>query len=691
MKKILTVALGMLAVLLAVPAQADEGMWLPVLINQRIKDMRAKGFRLKAEDVYSVNKACLKDAVVLFGSGCTGELVSGDGLLFTNHHCGYGQIQKHSSVEHDYLKDGFWAMSREEELPNPGLTVSFLEYMEEVTDAVLKGYEEGMTEKQRDSVIKVNSQALVAEAVKEGKGLRANVEALFYGNQYFLFVFRTFRDVRLVGAPPSSIGKFGGDTDNWMWPRHTGDFSIFRIYADQDNNPADYSPDNVPYHPKKFFKISTKGVKEGDFTFVYGCPGSTKEYVTADEVEYTGSVSDPKKIALRTQRLDIMKKYMAQSQAVRIQYSSKAANVSNAWKKWQGEEKGIRRMQTVAKKKAYQERFKEWAKGTRYDGLVEKLEGLYQKRNPYFLAYEYYNETVRSIELLQIASTVMMVLKNKDAKDAVAEQFFKDYYQPIDEEIFTAMLKAFDSEMSDEFKPEYFKDKLKSYGSVEAWQKDLYAKSLFTDKEKVLALTKDDAEAIKKDPAYELYYEFYRWYYNSLRPVINDVNSQIRLAYRDYMQGQMDFEPDKQFYPDANLTLRIAYGNVKGYSPADGVYYKPVSTLKGIIEKDNPNIFDYNIPQKLRDVYAEGGHDDQPVCFLATNHTTGGNSGSPVINADGNLIGINFDRVWEGTMSDIVYDPSVCRNISLDIRYLLFNIEQIGHAGYLFNEMVFAD
>ncbi|MBR6466103.1 MAG: S46 family peptidase [Bacteroidales bacterium] len=688
MKKIL---IAMLAVLLAVPAQADEGMWLPVLINQRIKDMRAKGFRLKAEDVYSVNKACLKDAVVLFGSGCTGELVSGEGLLFTNHHCGYGQIQKHSSVEHDYLKDGFWAMSRDQELPNPGLTVSFLEYMEEVTDAVLNGYEEGMTEKQRDSVIKVNSQKLVAEAVKDGKGLRANVEALFYGNQYFLFVFRTFKDVRLVGAPPSSIGKFGGDTDNWMWPRHTGDFSIFRIYADKDNNPADYSPDNVPYHPKKFFKISTKGVKEGDFTFVYGCPGSTKEYVTADEVEYTGSVSDPKKIALRTQRLDIMKKYMAQSQAVRIQYSSKAANVSNAWKKWQGEEKGIRRMKTVDKKKAYQERFKEWAKGTRYDGLVEKLEALYQKRNPYFLAYEYYNETVRSIELFQIASTVMMVLKNKDAKDAVVEQFFKDYYQPIDEEIFTAMLKAFDSEMSDEFKPEYFKDKLKSYGSVEAWQKDLYAKSLFTDKEKVLALTKDDAEAIKKDPAYELYYEFYRWYYNSLRPVINDVNGQIRLAYRDYMQGQMDFEPDKQFYPDANLTLRIAYGNVKGYSPADGVYYKPVSTLKGIIEKDNPNIFDYNIPQKLRDVYAEGGHDDQPVCFLATNHTTGGNSGSPVINADGNLIGINFDRVWEGTMSDIVYDPSVCRNISLDIRYLLFNIEQIGHAGYLFDEMVFAD
>ena len=688
MKRIL---IALLAVLMMAPAWADEGMWLPVLIGQRIKDMRAKGFKLKAEDVYSVNKACLKDAVVLFGSGCTGELVSGEGLLFTNHHCGYSQIQRHSSVEHDYLKDGFWAMTRDQELPNKGLTVSFLEYMQDVTDAVLKGYSEGMTERQRDSVIKVNSQTLVAEAVKEGKGLRADVEALFYGNQYFLFVFRTFRDVRLVGAPPSSIGKFGGDTDNWMWPRHTGDFSIFRIYADKDNNPADYSEDNVPYQPKKFFKISRKGVKEGDFTFVYGCPGSTKEYVTSDEVEYTGNVSDPKKIALRTKRLDIMKKYMAQSQAVRIQYSSKAANVSNAWKKWQGEEKGIRRMKTVDKKKEYQERFKQWAKGTRYDGLVERLEALYAKRNPYFLAYEYYNETVRSIELLQIASGVLNVLKNKKAKDAAVEAFFKDYYQPIDEEIFVAMMKAFDDEMPDEFKPEYFKQMLSQYGSVEAWRKDLFSKSMFTDKEKVLALTKEDSEQIKKDPAYVLYEAFYQWYFKELRPVINDVNSQIRLAYRDYMKGQMEFEPQKQFYPDANLTLRIAYGNVKGYSPADGIYYSPVSTLKGIIEKDNPDIFDYNIPQKLRDIYAEGGHDAQPVCFLATNHTTGGNSGSPVINADGNLIGINFDRVWEGTMSDIVYDPSVCRNISLDIRYLLFNIEHIGHAAYLFDEMVFAD
>ena len=314
--------------------RADEGMWLPVLISQRIDDMHAHGFRLTAEDVYSINQASLKDAVVLFGSGCTGELVSRDGLLFTNHHCGFSQIQRHSSVEHDYLKDGFWAMSRSEELPNPGLTVSFLERMDDVTAAVLRGYEPAMTEAQRDSLVKANGDAIVKQVADPDKGIQARVEALYYANQYFLFVYKIYRDVRLVGAPPSSIGKFGGDTDNWMWPRHTGDFSIFRVYAGPDNEPADYSPDNVPFTPKRFFSISRAGVKEGDFTFVYGCPGSTQEYVTSDAVRYVGEVSDPEKIALRTLRLDIQKKYMAQDPAVRIQYASKNAGVANAWKKW---------------------------------------------------------------------------------------------------------------------------------------------------------------------------------------------------------------------------------------------------------------------------------------------------------------------------------------------------------------------
>ena len=683
--------LAALLLVAALPLRADEGMWLPVLISQRIDDMHAHGFRLTAEDVYSINQASLKDAVVLFGSGCTGELVSRDGLLFTNHHCGFGQIQRHSSVEHDYLKDGFWAMSRSEELPNPGLTVSFLERMDDVTAAVLRGYEPAMTEAQRDSLVKANGDAIVKQVAAPDKGIQARVEALYYANQYFLFVYKVYRDVRLVGAPPSSIGKFGGDTDNWMWPRHTGDFSIFRVYAGRDNEPADYSEENVPYTPKRFFRISRAGVKEGDFTFVYGCPGSTQEYVTSDAVRYVGEVSDPEKIALRTLRLDIQKKYMAQDPAVRIQYASKNAGVANAWKKWQGEAKGIARLGTVAAKQAYERRFAEWAKGTRYEGLLDRLAALYAQRNPVYRAYEYFRETVYTVELLSFATDVANALRAAHPVGEMVEEFYKDYYQPIDEEIFVAMVEALDRNLSAEFKPAWFCEQLAAYGSAAAWRDALYAQSLFVDRDRVAALTPDDLEQVQADPAVQLGLAFVQFYQSELRPVITETSSALNLAYREYMQAQMEFEPDKAFYPDANLTLRVAYGHIAGYSPADAVYYSPVSTLKGIIEKDNPDIYDYNIPQVLRDIYAEGGHDDQPVCFLATNHTSGGNSGSPVINADGNLVGINFDRVWEGTMSDIVFDPEYCRNISLDIRYLLFVIREVGHADWLFDEMVFAD
>ena len=635
--------------------KADEGMWLPALISQKIADMQAGGLRLSAEDIYSVNQASLKDAVVLFGGGCTGELVSDQGLLFTNHHCGYGYIQRHSSVEHDYLKDGFWALNRSQELPNPGLTVRFLERMEDVTAVVLKGYKAKMTEEQRQQLIDNNSRKLCQQVEKEGKGIQASVEALFYGNQYFLFVFREYRDVRLVGAPPSSIGKFGGETDNWIWPRHTGDFSIFRIYAGADNLPADYSPDNVPYRPKKSLTISRAGVREGDFTFVYGCPGSTQEYVHSEAVRYIQDVSDPEKIALRTTRLGIMKKYMDQSQAVRIQYSSKYASVANAWKKWQGEEKGLRKNNVVPVKQAYEQRFEEWARGTRYEGITRRLAALYAGRNPVFRAYEYYNETVRGIERLRLATGRM------DRKD---------YYQPVDQETFLAMMTAFDTALEDIYKPESFLQMRAQYGSMEALR---------------------DAVFASEDLAAELARSLEDFYTEHLKNPVKEYNDAIRCLYRDYMQGQMEFEPERTFYPDANLTLRIAYGHVAGYRPADAIWYQPVSTLRGIMEKDNPDIFDYNIPQVLRDIYAQGGHQDQPVCFLATNHTTGGNSGSPVLNADGHLIGINFDRVWEGTMSDLVFDPEICRNISLDVRYLLFIIKEVGHADYLFNEMTFAD
>lgn len=722
-KKALAVAASAVLASGFLTVKADEGMWLPSLISQRIGDMQAKGFRLSAEDIYSINQASLKDAVVLFGGGCTGELISSEGLLLTNHHCGYAQIQKHSSVEHDYLKDGFWAMDRSEELPNPGLEVWFLDRMEDVTGAVLDGYEPGMTEQQRDSVVRTNSEAIAGKAEKDGTGLRADVESLYYGNQYFLFVYRVFKDVRLVGAPPSSIGKFGGDTDNWMWPRHTGDFSIFRIYADKDNNPAEYSEDNVPYIPKKYFKISLGGVSEGDFTFIYGFPGRTQEYIVSEAVRYISEISDPHKIALRTLRLDIQDRYMSASQAVRIQYSSKNAAVSNSWKKWQGEMRGIRKMNTVETKKENERLFEEWAAGSEYSGIVGRLDSLYRLMEPYAFAADYYNETARAIELTSFAAEYARRLEKaagvsspdeatqaRESAKRLAAAFYKDYYMPIDKESFIALMDMFDRNIPSGFKPEYFTESMGRYGSAEAWADSLFGNSVFSDSS---ALTKTVAAAcadgvgtditlLTDDPAVEFGNEFRKWYMEGIRSVVQRLGSEITLLYRDYMKGQMEFNKDRAFYPDANLTLRVAYGSVQGYAPADGTYYLPMSTIEGIMQKDNPDIFDYNIPQRLRDIYAEkdygewtvtdaSGRLTVPVCFIATNHTSGGNSGSPVINADGDLIGINFDRVWEGTMSDIVFDPDLCRNISLDIRYVLFIIDKVAGAGHLIDEMTFTD
>ena len=710
MKNRFRIILAGLLAFTCMTSKADEGMWLPSLISQRIVDMQEKGFKLEAEDIYSVNQASLKDAVVLFGRGCTGELVSPEGLLLTNHHCGYGQIQQHSSVDHDYLKDGFWAMNREEELPNKGLTVSFLERMDDVTEAVLKGYTPDMTEEQRVDLVKKNSQALIDEAVKEGKGLRATVEALYYGNQYFLFLYRQYEDVRLVGAPPSSIGKFGGDTDNWMWPRHTGDFSMFRIYADKENNPAPYSKNNVPYKPKKYFRISTKGVQEGDFTFIYGFPGRTQEYIHSEGVRYIEEIGDPHKIHLRTLRLEIMNKHQGESQKVRIQYSSKNANVSNAWKKWQGEVKGIKKMNTVRTKQEFEQAFDAWAQGGEFDGVIEKIASIYKELEPYQFATDYYSETVRTIEVANFAMSMARLFKQDDSGTTfdsaraadLAESFFKDWYLTIDKESFVAVMNEYEKNVPAEFKPVWYKEKLVSYGSVEAWAEDMFTNSIFADQNKVAALTAADKETVMSDPATEFFNEFLKWYAADIQPVTTRLNQELQLAYRDYMRGQMAYcrtqRVPKAFYPDANLTLRVAYGHIKGYSPADGVYYTPSSTIKGIMEKDNPEIFDYNIPQRLRDIYATKDYGrwadasgEVPVCFIATNHTTGGNSGSPVINSDGDLIGLNFDRVWEGTMSDIVFDPEICRNIALDVRYVLFTIEKIGGAGYLFDEMTFTE
>ena len=699
---ILTLALVCAAVL---QAKADEGMWLPSLISERIADMQAKGFRLSAEDIYSINQASLKDAVMMFGRGCSAELISPEGLILTNYHCGYAQIQKHSSVENNYLRDGYWAMTRDEELPNPGLTVSFLERMEDVTSIVLKGYTSDMTEEQREEIIRKNSAALIDEAVRDGKGLRASVEALYYGNQYFLFLYKEFGDVRFVGAAPYAMGKFGGDTDNWMWPRHTGDFSLFRIYADKDNNPAGYSEDNVPYKPKKYFKICTSGVKEGDFTFIYGFPGYTQEYIHSEGVRYISEISDPAKVGLRSMRLEVLNKYMAQSQEIRIKYSMKKAIVSNAWKKWMGEARGIQKMKTVKTNQIYEENFKKWAASNEYKGLVEKIDSLYALLEmPHFIV-DIFSETAQTIEIARLSSRVSG--RSKEEVLAIAESFYKDYHMPVDKECFAVVMREFGRLIPQEYQPEYYRQKISEYGSAAVWADSLFAQSVFADHQRIKELGEDYHDVLLNDPASQFYLNMQNWALPYLHRA-REINRVLKLDYRDYMRGQMDFADYNAtigkgkgrtvYYPDANLTLRVSYGHVRGYSPSDGIYFTPVSTLTGIIQKDNPEIYDYNIPQKLREIYAArdfgrwtDSNGEVPVCFLATNHTTGGNSGSPVINAEGNLIGINFDRVWEGTMSDIDFDPEFCRNISLDIRYVLFVIDKFADADHLLEEMTFVD
>lgn len=730
------------------PARADEGMWLPMLIGQKIDRMHQLGFKLSAEDIYSVNQACLKDAIVHFGGGCTGEVISAEGLLLTNHHCGYDQIQAHSSVEHDYLKDGFWARTRAEELPNEGLTVTFMRRMEDVTQQVLEGVTDTMDEKERQTIIDNNIQR-ISERTLQGLDKRFNtvrINATYYGNQYFLYLNEIYRDVRLVGAPPSSIGKFGGDTDNWIWPRHTGDFSLFRIYAGKDNQPAEYSPDNVPYQPKYHFTISAKGVQEGDFTMVYGYPGRTQQYVLSPAVEYLALRSNPQKIHLRTLRLEVMNREQAKDQAVRIQYASKNASVSNAWKKWQGESRGILNASTIAKKQAFEERFLQWAENTgrqEYITLVPRMKELYEQLEPLQFASEMYTEAILAVELLRFADNLERQVARRGPQAALplAQAFFKDYYRPIDREIFEILFAEFHTALqpTPHLLPSAASaaaapaaptaaapakaasrvaptaptaaasaasavpasasahEAAPSPEEIRALAGRLFSTSAFLDEQQTLEiLALDSAQAlelIRQDVAFRLVHPFVEKNRNDIQPQITEINRRLNLLYRTWMQAIMEFDKDRVFYPDANSTLRVTFGTVSGYSPVDAVVYKPVSTIEGIMQKDDPNHFDYNIPQELRDIHAAGDFGrwetdgTVPVCFIATNHTSGGNSGSPVLNANGHLLGLNFDRVWEGTMSDIEFDPSVCRNISVDIRYVLFLIDKIGRADYLLREL----
>lgn len=695
---------------------ADEGMWLPLLISQNIEEMNKLGCKLTAEDIYSVNNSSLKDAIVLFGRGCTGSLISDQGLVITNHHCGFGSIQSLSSVEHDYLKNGFWATEKNQELPASGLTVSFLVRMEDVTSKVLAGVTSKTSELKRDSIVNSNIEN-IKKIAKEGNSYKVEVRAFYFGNEYYLMVYEVFQDIRLVGAPPSSIGNFGGDTDNWIWPRHTGDFSMFRIYADKNNKPAPYSPENVPYKPKKFLTISLKGVKQNDFTMVYGFPGTTQQYITSQAVDLIANYQNPNKIALRDIRLKIMDSYTNGNDTISIMYADKQKGVANAWKKWIGESTGLIRFNAVDKKRDNEKNFQQWVttdqqRSLKYGQVLPTFEKLYRHLKPIALANDFNREAVNSVELINFASSFTPIIAEYTRKEpnvnkiesllnalrANAKSFYSEFYLPIDREIFANMIKQFYDNVPSEYQPQFLSNIAKQYESNwNNFANDVYSQSVFADSIRLFTfLNNFDTSAIStisKDNIYRIYLSFNKTYITKINGRYNEITDSLLLNYRLYINGLKVFQPEKHFYPDANSTLRVSFGKVASFSPQEAVEYEYYTTLDGVMEKGNKKVYDYIVPDRLRKLYIDkdyGRYQSNgtiPVAFIATNHTSGGNSGSPVLDGEGQLIGLNFDRCWEGTMSDIMYDSKICRNITLDIRYALFIIDKYANAGSLLNEM----
>lgn len=699
--------------------RADEGMWmLPLLEKMNIRTMQDEGCRLTAEQIYSINSTSLKDAIVQFGGGCTGEIISPEGLLVTNHHCGYASIQALSSVEHDYLTDGYWAMDRSEELPCKGLTVTFLESMTDIT-AIIEKAEKKARKEYKDSL---NVEELVAAALAEKESELAEqvkadnphcsvqFESFYNRNVRYMIVYKVYKDIRFVGAPPSSIGKFGADTDNWMWPRHTGDFSMFRVYADKDNNPAEYSEDNVPYTAKNHLTISLKGVQEGDYTMIMGYPGRTNRFFTSPELKFLLEQQDIS-IAARTVRQDIMMEDMLADPKVKIQYASKYAGSSNGWKKWIGMKQAFAKLDVIGRAEREEADFMTWVNASKkrqemYGGALDSIRKGIDTQHEAMLTYMKIIESVARIELqyaaIQFNNTAKQVLNGASDKDTLAafqdallamDSFYKDYSLATDIKEAKALLKFY----RDNVDPEYYLEGISGdFGTmdIDAYVDSLFENSVFTSKGRLEASVKAMAPSeIFDDPAIR-FAKSYTEVMARLSPVLRKANETLSAARKTYTAGLLEWKKNEPSYPDANFTMRLTYGHVKGYSPKDAVIYKYYTTLDGVMEKEDPDNWEFVVPAKLRQLWEDKDFGQyalpdgkMPVAFLSNNDITGGNSGSPIMNADGQLIGLAFDGNWESMSSDIMFEPDLQRCINVDIRYVLFIVDKFGGAGYLLDEM----
>ena len=706
MSKLLNITVLIVLSAFSVLAQKNGGMWLPTELNEQ--EMKDLGLKISVKDIFDTTRPSIKDAIVQFGGGCTGEVISPQGLVLTNHHCGYEYIQYHSSVDNDLLKNGFWAKSRQHELPNEDLSVTFVVDITDITDKILAGVD-GLSHEEAQKAIDDNIKRFQKETPRESYQ-HIVVKPMYDGNKYYAFLSETYNDVRLVAAPPQSIGKFGADTDNWKYPRHTGDFSIFRIYADKNNRPAPYSLDNVPFKPKYYLPISIKELKEGDFTFIFGYPGRTSEYLPAAAIEQIITHTDPTRIAVRDITLKILDEKMRQDHATRIKYASKYAIISNAWKKWQGELKGLKRSNAVQKRREYEGKLK--ALNPDIVKILSEMERLYDEQNKYVRTNTLWGELFRNSETLYLSALYHKILTlnsqgelTEDNKLEIKNRIkaiYRDFDPTLDLKVTAGIFEYYTRNTPKEFLANDFARYTDTNTSLPLFHK-WATKSVVVNNDTTLldALFRDNRTLVAKirnDKFVDMYSRFLHVYNDNCLDNNKKIQNRLNDLQKRYMALQMTTDKDKVFFPDANFTLRVSYGQIRGSEPADAIEYKYQTTLDGVVEKYVPNDYEFDVPKKLLELYHKrdfgryaNSQGKIPVAFTATNHTTGGNSGSPTIDANGNLIGLNFDRQWEGTMSDIYFDPKLCRNIMVDIRYILFIIDKFADSQWLLRELTIID